>query len=87
MWAGDVLAVAKMKSFASIAREMSPFLEKYQTDRPMLPFLHLDMLAMVKSLLSRVTKPEVTASCGNSAIRLLAIDLKDDKVLLPTTMV
>ena len=83
----DVQAVAKMKSYASIAREMLTFLEKYQTDRPMLPFLHLDMFAMVKSLLSRVTKPEVIASCANSAIRLFAIDLKDDKVLLPTTMV
>ena len=35
----DPLVLAKLQFYAAIARTFNPFLKKYQTDEPVLPFL------------------------------------------------
>ncbi|KAL2094403.1 hypothetical protein ACEWY4_009122 [Coilia grayii] len=44
----DCLFIPKVMIFNSIAREITPFLTLYQTDKPMLPFLSEDMLQLMK---------------------------------------
>jgi len=53
----DPLLEARVEAFLSVARDLQPFLHKYQTDSPMLPFLAEDMLKMIKRLLSRYCMP------------------------------
>ncbi|XP_051794672.1 uncharacterized protein LOC127530885 isoform X2 [Acanthochromis polyacanthus] len=40
---GDDFTVPKLQFFLSVARSFSPFLTKYQTDQPVLPFLAKDL--------------------------------------------
>ena len=47
----DKLMVAKLEFFIYIAKDMSPFLTKYQSDQPLVPFLHDDLLRMIISLM------------------------------------
>ena len=56
-WTKDPLLEARVEAFLSVARDLQPFLHKYQTDSPMLPFLAEDMLKMIKRLLSRYCMP------------------------------
>ena len=55
----DQLAVAKLTSFLSIAQEVTPFLTRYETDKPMLPFLAEDLFNLIRSLLLRFMKSQV----------------------------
>lgn len=45
----DPLILAKLQFYTALARTFTPFLKKYQTDEPVLPFLpeHLTELMMV----------------------------------------
>eukprot|EP00117_Sycon_ciliatum_P027072 scpid93514/ scgid22075/ len=76
----------KLKCFASIAREVQPFLTKFQTDCPMVPFLRSALESMLRSLLSRIVKQD-NLSASSSTVRLMAIDIIDESVLLPLTNV
>ena len=58
----DKLLKAKLEASLSLARTLQPFLTKYQTDAPMLPFLGQDLFKIIKRLLSRCLKPEVIDS-------------------------
>ena len=44
----DPLFTVKVAIFNSVAREVTPFLTAYQTDKPMLPFLSEDMFKLMK---------------------------------------
>ena len=39
----DPLIIAKLQFFLAISRTFNPFLTKYQTDEPVLPFLAKDL--------------------------------------------
>lgn len=73
----DRLIIAKLELFKHVALEVQPFLGKYQTDRPMVPFLYPDLSNMVKTLLMKAVKPEVIDTKYSS------MDLTNDKNLLP----
>ena len=44
---GDALLMAKLQFFLAIARSFNPFLVKYQTDEPVLPFLAKDLTELL----------------------------------------
>lgn len=50
------LLIVKLKFALGFAQAVQPFLVKYQTDKPALPFLVEDLHQMIKSLLSRFIK-------------------------------
>ena len=50
---------------------MEPYLKKFQTDQPMVPFIYTELKSMMKSLISLVIKPGVVDKCKTSH------DLKD----------
>lgn len=78
----DVLLIAKIESFISIAKVLQPFLKRYQTDAPLLPFMAQDLFNMLRSLLQRFVTPAVFKEC-TSVTALLSADLSDIKNLLP----
>lgn len=43
----DPLLIPKLQFFLSIARSFNPFLQKYQTDEPVLPFLAKDLTQLL----------------------------------------
>ncbi|KAL3841458.1 hypothetical protein ACJMK2_019600 [Sinanodonta woodiana] len=69
---GEPLIKAKLQFFVPVARITLPFLEAYQTDKPMLPFLATDLGVLVKDLMSRYLKPEIM-STANSVTALVSI--------------
>lgn len=44
----DPLTTAKMQFFMSVARTFHPFMKKYQTDEPVMPFLAKDLAELIK---------------------------------------
>lgn len=54
----DPLIMAKFHFFMSLSRTFTPFLTKYQTDLPMMPFLAKDLTDLVKNVMKRFIKTE-----------------------------
>lgn len=69
----DELFPAKLQFFLMVAREITPFLKLYQTDRPMLPFLCSDLTNVLRGLLEKFIKPSVMVTAGTT-VKLLKID-------------
>ena len=55
------LLEARLSFFLSVARQITPFLTLYQTDKPMMPFLCGDLYKMLKTLMDRFVKDELMA--------------------------
>lgn len=49
----DPLILAKLSFFNSVSREVEPFLQQYQTDKVMVPFLVSDLEKVMRNLMSR----------------------------------
>ena len=73
--------VPKLHFFAYIANIVEPFLVKYQTDNPMIPFLFFDLKEIIIKLLEIIVKPDVLEKC-KSWQKLKDLDLSLDKNLL-----
>ena len=74
----DVLTKAKLAFFSYVASLLEPFLTKYQTSKPMIPYLYTDMAKMYKCLYGIIVKDEVVDVL---AYKLPRIDLSDKKNL------
>lgn len=48
----DPLISAKLQFFLAISRTFNPFLTKYQTDEPVLPFLAKDLSELIKVIIT-----------------------------------
>lgn len=46
--AKDPFVIAKLEFFTAVCRNVSPFLTKYQTDAPVLPFIAHDLAELIK---------------------------------------
>ena len=55
----DPLAPAKIAFFASVAAALEPFLTKYQTSAPLMPFLYDDLIGILRVLMSRYVKKDL----------------------------
>lgn len=71
----DDLFPAKLSFFLMVAREVTPFLKLYQTDKPMLPFMCSDLTSILKSLLEKFVKPSVMVTATNT-LKLLKVDFE-----------
>ncbi|XP_041929488.1 uncharacterized protein LOC121693855 isoform X1 [Alosa sapidissima] len=76
----DPLTTAKMHFFMTLARTFHPFMKKYQTDEPMMPFLAKDLTELIKSLLRRCIKREVLQDI--TPLQLTKLDTSDKTLLL-----
>ena len=73
----DPSVVAKFNFFSFLAGRLLPYLTRYQSQKPMIPFLHDDIQQLVKELLSLTIKSEVIDNCKEDYKALLKIDLHD----------
>ena len=60
----DQLATAKLQFFSFTAMISQPFLELYQSDIPMIPYMFDDIINVVKTLLKLFIKADVVDSCS-----------------------
>ena len=81
-WAMDPLGNAKMAAFVYVASPIEIFLKRYQTDEPIIPYLAEDLTKMMRTLMSRIVKPDVMKSADNST-KLFKIDLSKSESMLP----
>ena len=73
----DPLIEAKLHFFKRVAMQLVPFLNKYQTDAPMVVFLGRDLYETLKCVLRRFIKDDIIAN-GSSATQLISIDVESD---------
>ena len=72
----DPLMPAKIAFFASVAKQINPFLTAFQTDKPMLPFMSLSLYTLLKSLLNRFIKSELVIE-ATSPLKILKLKPTD----------
>ena len=72
----DFLAEAKLNFALTLAKQVQPFLTKYQSDSPLLPFLVSDLLEMLKSIISKFLTAEFAAQLKTCS-QLSKVDLRD----------
>ena len=58
------LKPAKLKIFCFIAEIVKPFLTKYQTYKPMVPYLYHDIVRTIRRLMQLIVKPEILDKCS-----------------------
>jgi hypothetical protein len=75
----DPLTPVKLAFFQSVATQITPFLTKYQTDKPMLPFLCTDLVSLIKGLLVRFIKRDVISDISAHMLAQFAVDHPDQK--------
>ena len=77
----DQFTVAKLSFFSYIASLLEPYLAKYQTDNPMLPFLCKDLERLHRTLLQLIVKPTILDKC-DSPSTLLKLRFCDQDIYL-----
>lgn len=55
----DPLLSAKLAFFRGLACDIKPFLEKFQSDEPLVPFLYQELNALLMTQITRFVKPGV----------------------------
>lgn len=70
----DAFISAKTQFFISIASVIEPFLRKYQTNSPMVPFMYNDLGSCVRTLMNRFVKKEVLAA-ADTVFKLSKVDV------------
>lgn len=78
------LLEAKLGFFISVASELQGFLLRFQTSKPMAPFLYEEMYMILQSLMKRFVKSEIINQ-HNSALKLMKIDVELMSNILSTT--
>ena len=73
----DPLVVAKLNFFSFLAGHLLPYLTSYQSQKPIIPFLHSDLQQLVKELLGLTIKSELIDKCKENSKSLIKIDLRD----------
>lgn len=68
----DPLMHAKIAFFASVAKQITPFLTSFQTDKAMLPFMSISLYTSLKSLLHRFVKGELVTE-ATSPLKILKL--------------
>ena len=76
----DPLTLVKLHFFVSLAEEFLPFLSKYQTDDPVLPFLCTDLEQLLRDLMRRCIKSQ-TLRAASSVPLLPKVDVSKGDVL------
>ncbi|XP_030196026.1 uncharacterized protein LOC115548177 isoform X2 [Gadus morhua] len=74
----DPLILPKLQFFMAISRTFTPFLTKYQTDAPVMPFLCKDLVELFQSMLRRFVKREHLQNI--TPVQLVRLDVADQKI-------
>lgn len=74
----DKLLKAKHMFWISIARDFQPFLEQYQADSPLIPFLAADLEKLLRNVMNRFVKENVMAS-ATSYLKLVEVNISSEE--------
>ena len=77
----DPLVTDKLQFVSFVSNIVEPYLRKYQTDKPMIPFVYFDLKDLVIKLLDIIVKPTVINNC-KSGKQLKEIDLSNEENLI-----
>ena len=72
---------AKLTFFSFVAGILQAILVKYQSDKPVVPYIYQDLLKLLRKLMQLIVKPDIVANCS-SAIDLKYTDLDDKNVIM-----
>ena len=72
----DALTCAILQFALPVSKQVTSSLQFYQTDKPVLPFIADDLLALLKSLMMRFVKKEIMDTV-KSIDKLLEVDVSD----------
>lgn len=75
----DSFLLAKFEFFKTIALALEPFLRKYQSPKPMTPFLYDDLVNILQLLYRRFLKTSIVDEAKSNIKKLMAIQLTDPK--------
>ena len=75
---GDVLYPAKLSFVSYFAQLIQPFFTCYQSDKPMIPFLHDSIFNLVYSLLQIALKPDKIQECDLSDLKKIDLGKKEN---------
>ena len=64
--------------YITLAQEIHPFLERYQCDKPMMPFLGQDLLNLLRALMQRFVKSDIMSGL-TTQYKVMTFDIKDEK--------
>ena len=81
----DASIEVKLNFLISVAQELEPFLEFYQSDKPLMPFINSDLFNTVRNLLRRFMKEEVVCAI-EKASHLKTLKLDDDNLYKKTDL-
>ena len=74
----DPLTIAKLSFFISVAGMVEPFLRRFQTDSPMVPFLHDELQKIMRKLMQRFIKASELKK-ADTVKKLMRLDLEANK--------
>ena len=74
----DELTFAKLSFFSFIAGLLKPYLTKYQTDQPMIPFLAKDLEYIYKSLMRLILKTQSFDDCSGNDLQRVDLSNKSN---------
>ena len=60
------MVVPVTQIYITLAQEIYPFLERYQCDKPMIPFLGQDLFNVVRGLMQRFPKSDIMGIRANN---------------------
>ena len=72
--------LAKLKFFSFVSDIVEPFLKKYQSDKPMIPFMYEDLKDLVSRLLELFVKPAILEK-NKTGKKMMKLDLYDNEIL------
>lgn len=78
-FSADPLLCPKLEFFKSLALEVEPFLREFQTDKPLVPFLHTALVSTISNIMERF----MTNEAMNTITTLKAEDVQNKKNYLP----
>lgn len=76
----DPFLEAKLSFLICVSYELEPYLITYQKNEPLIPFMYEDLFKMLKSLYTRIKKPEISKNIKR-AEDLLKIQLEEKENL------
>ena len=78
----DPLLTAKLAFFASTAEQMQPYLQVFQSDAPLLPFVTSDLEALLKMLMTKFVKQN-DLDKATSSLKLVKLDVSQPSAHVP----
>ena len=71
------LTTAKLEFFMSIAAAMRPYLQTFQSDRPLLPFITSELETLLQTLMGKFIMKRAVLEGANSAYKIAKLNVLD----------